>query len=259
MNLNGKAAVVTGASRGIGLAVGQALAGAGVDVLLVAQNEARLASVAKDLAINTGSRIEYLSLDLRRDDAPDVCMEVVRERFGHLDILVNNAGDTKRGDFFELSDQDWDDGFSLKVFGYVRMARAAWPLIEEAQGSIVNIIGSNARAGSAMFAIGGAANAALVNFTKTLADIGVSRGVRVNAINPGAIMTDRFESRIAYEAARNGGTRDGVIKEILDRYRVARIGQPEDVAHGVLYLVDDRAGYVQGAILDIDGGLNRAV
>lgn len=257
--LAGKVAVVTGANRGIGLAIAESLAREGAKVLLVARDEERLRTAAKEIAGSTFARVEYLSLDLRRPEASLECMEAVRSKFGHLDILVNNAGDTKRGDFLELTDDDWERGFSLKVFGYVRMSRAAWPLLKETKGSIVNIIGSNARAGNAIFTIGGAANAALVNFTKSLADLGLKDGVRVNAINPGAIRTERLDSRIAYVSRTEGVTPEAAVEEILRQSRVTRFGTPAEIADSVVFLVSAQAAYIQGAILDIDGGLNRAV
>ena len=116
--------------------------------------------------------------------------------FGRLDILVNNAGATKRADFFTLTEEDWQDGFALKFHGYVRTTRAAWPHLRETRGCIVNIVGVGSRAGSAEFTIGGSVNVALLNFTKAMADIGMKDGVRVNAINPGLIETERFGRNI---------------------------------------------------------------
>lgn len=259
LGLAEKVAVVTGANRGIGLAIADSLAREGAKVLLVARDEDRLRAAAKDIGGSTFARVDYISLDLRRPEAASACMDAVRSKFGRLDILVNNAGDTKRGDFLELTDEDWERGFSLKVFAYVRMARAAWPLLKETRGSVINIIGSNARAGNAIFTIGGAANAALVNFTKSLADLGVKDGVRVNAINPGAIRTERLDSRIGYVSRTVGVTREAAAEEILRQSRVSRFGTPAEIGPSVVFLASAQAAYIQGAVLDIDGGLNRAV
>src|SRR3954451_18887477 len=113
-----------------------------------------------------------------------------------IDLLVNNAGATKRGDFLTLTEADWADGYALKFFAAVRAARAAWPHLAQRGGAIVNIAGVGGRTGSAAFTIGGSVNAATLNLTKCLADRGVTDGVRVNAINPGSIATDRLQLRI---------------------------------------------------------------
>src|SRR5262249_33756511 len=123
-------------------------------------------------------------------------IDATMKKFGSIDVLVNNAGATKRGDFFELTDADWEDGFALKFFGAMRLCRAAWPHLMASHGTIVNIIGIGGRTGSAEFTIGGSVNAAFRLFTKALADRGVKDRVRVNAINPGFIKTERLETRL---------------------------------------------------------------
>ena len=126
-------------------------------------------------------------------------------------------------------------------------------------GGVINIIGSHSRVGKAQFTIGGATNAALVNLTKSLADLGAAEGVRVNAVNPGIIATDRLTRRIDMAVAQSGAGRDDALREILQEYKVTRPGQPAEVAALVAFLAGRTADYVQGAIVDIDGGLNRAV
>src|SRR5262249_3479375 len=134
--------------------------------------------------------------DLMQPETPAAVVDATVARFGRIDVLVNNAGATKRGDFLTLPDTDWADGFALKFFGAMRCSRAAWPHLQASRGVIVNVVGIGGRTGSAEFAIGGAVNAALLNLTKVLADRGVKDGVRVNAINPGGIATDRLKTRV---------------------------------------------------------------
>jgi hypothetical protein len=133
-----------------------------------------------------------------------------------LDILVNNAGSTRRGDVFALSEDDWRDGFALKFFGYVRLTRAA-PLLKPPRGAIVNIVGIGGRTPGAEFAIGGSVNAALLAFTKTMAEIGIKDGTRVSAINPGAIETDRLLARIRRYAAAHALALDEARRRLLQR------------------------------------------
>jgi NAD(P)-dependent dehydrogenase (short-subunit alcohol dehydrogenase family) len=167
---------------------------------LVARSRDQLEQLAGSLA----TRCLVQAVDLLRPDAPaGVVAETITE-LGRIDLLVNNAGATKRGDFFELSDRDWDDGFGLKFFGAMRCCRAAWPHLRATRGSIVNIAGIGGRTGTAEFTIGGSVNAAMLNLTKALADRGVRDGVRVNAINPGGIATDRLQARLRGFASERG-------------------------------------------------------
>src|SRR5499427_5440562 len=200
LGLKGKTALVTGSSRGIGRGIALALAAEGCDVMLVGRDRAALDDTAAAVG-KSGARAAIAVIDLREKDAPAKLIEQVRRECGALDILVNNAGATKRGDFLALSDADWEDGYALKFFGAMRGSRAAWPHLRSSGGGIVNIVGIGGRTGSAEFTIGGAVNASVLNLTKCLADRGLKEGVRVNAINPGSIVTDRLQIRLREFAA----------------------------------------------------------
>jgi 3-oxoacyl-[acyl-carrier protein] reductase len=259
LELNGKVALITGASRGIGAAIASELGREGMHVCLVARDLSKLREVAGTLTNTTQTQVQTLAADLRDPGEPARVVADAVARFGRLDLLVNNAGATKRADFFTLSDEDWHDGFALKFHGYVRMTRAAWPHLREAGGSIVNIVGIGSRAGSAEFTIGGSVNVALLNFTKAMADIGVKHGVRVNAINPGLIETDRFTRNVERVMRERGATRDEALGFLLRSHGTTRVGRPEEIGQFVAYLASPRADFMQGAIVDIDGGANRAL
>jgi len=181
------------------------------------------------------------------------------EKFGAIDVLVNNAGATKRGDFFELTEEDWHDGFALKFYSSVRCSRAAWPHLQKQQGSIVNIVGVGGRTGSAEFAIGGAVNAALINFTKVLADRGIKDGIRVNAINPVAIATDRLKTRIRSFEKENGIPYDEAASQMAAKLGIRRFGDAVDIARAVSFLASEVSIYTQGTILDVDGGQTKTL
>src|SRR5262245_60317026 len=169
LQLSNKVAIVTGASRGIGRSIAQTLAAEGMNVTLVARTKNQLDELAGSIA--TSSLVQ--AVDLRMPESPTAVVAATVEKFGQIDLLVNNAGATKRGDFFELTDSDWADGYGLKCFGAMRCCRAAWPHLKAAHGSIVNIAGIGGRTGTAEFTIGGTVNAAVLNLTKALADRGI--------------------------------------------------------------------------------------
>ncbi len=259
LGLGGKVALVTGASRGIGAAIAAELAREGVHVCLVARDQARLEAVGAGLTNQPGVRTAIHSADLRRPDAAAAAVDAAIAAFGRLDILVNNAGATKRADFFTLTEEDWQDGFALKFHGYVRMTRAAWPHLRAAQGCVINIVGVGARSGSAEFTIGGSVNVALLNFTKAMADIGIEHGVRVNAINPGLIETDRFKRTIARTMQERALDRDQAIAYRLATHGTKRVGRPEEIGTLTAFLASGRADFIQGSVIDIDGGATRAL
>jgi 3-oxoacyl-[acyl-carrier protein] reductase len=258
LNLTGKVALVTGASRGIGRAIARRLADEGMTLAVAARDETRLRDLATEIE-GRGGRVLVFAADLSDPAAPAAFAAAAIKQFGRIDLVVNNAGATKRGDFLALSEQDWADGFGLKFFAAVRLCRAAWPHLVASRGSVVNIVGVGGRTGSAEFTIGGAVNAAVLNLTKCLADRGVADGVRVNAINPGSIRTDRLTARIRTLADERGITEEEAAKEMTARMGVSRFGEPDEIADAVAFLASDRAGYIQGAVLDIDGGLTRTL
>jgi NAD(P)-dependent dehydrogenase (short-subunit alcohol dehydrogenase family) len=259
LGLRGKAALVTGASRGLGEAIALELATEGVQVCLAARDAAKLAEVAAAITARAQARCTVFAGDLRQAETMQAAVSQAVGAFGRLDILVNNAGATKRGDFFALTEEDWQDGYALKFHGYVRATRAAWPHLKAANGAVINIVGIGARAGTDEFTIGGSVNAAILNFTKAMAHLGVRDGVRVNAINPGHIETDRMARNLARLAELRGVTRDAARAQLQAACGIARFGRPDDIATAVAFLASDKASFVQGALIDIDGGENRAL
>jgi NAD(P)-dependent dehydrogenase (short-subunit alcohol dehydrogenase family) len=253
--LSNKVAIVTGASRGIGKAIAEMLSAEGMKVVLVARSQAELESLAKSLP--NESLIQ--AIDLREPDSANQVVSSTIQKFGKFDLLVNNAGATKRGDFLTLTDEDWADGFALKFYGGMRLARAAWPHLQASKGTIINIIGVGGRTGSAEFAIGGAVNAALMNLTKALADRGIKDGVRVNAINPGSIATERLQTRLRNYAKENNIELEEVAERMPHEMKIARFGEPAEIARTVAFLASSQAAYIQGAILDVDGGATRTL
>ncbi len=257
-SLEGKIAIVTGASRGIGRSIAVRLAQDGAAVVLAARTEAALAKVAADIK-SAGGKATHVAGDLRESTTPAAIVEAALKPHGAIDILVNNAGATKRGDFFELTDADWADGFALKFHGAVRLTRAAWPHLKARDGSVLNIIGSGGRTPGAEFTIGGSVNGACLSFTKALAEIGIRDGVQVNAINPGRVKTDRFQQTLVAEAVNYGGDLEAALKGIVRKSNIVRLGEPEDIANLAAYLVSPQSRYMQGSLIDLDGGTTKTI
>jgi 3-oxoacyl-[acyl-carrier protein] reductase len=255
LQLHHKVAVVTGASKGIGRAIANTLAEEGMRLVVVARTRAQLEELASPL----GDACLVQAVDLTNPDAPATIVAETMARYGRIDVLVNNAGSTKRGDFLMLSEADWADGFGLKFYGAMRLSRAAWPHLQASSGTIVNIVGVGGRTGSAEFAIGGAVNAALLNLTKVLADRGVKDGVRVNAINPGGIVTDRLQTRLRTFAAQHHIDLTQAEQHMARTLGVARFGQPAEIARLVAFLASPQSAFCQGAIVDVDGGQTRTL
>ncbi len=243
-----KTAVVTGASRGIGRAIALRLARDGARVVVCARDRGALDEAAREIERGGGSAVAQ-SLDLRLPDSARLLVDASVAAFGGIDILVNNAGATKRGEFADLSEEDWTDGFALKFFGAVRITRIAWPHLKHTAGSVVNIAGVGGRTPGAQFSIGGSVNAALLSFTKAMADVGIRDGIQVNAINPGLIRTDRLARRLATTSEA----------DLVRGAGVTRIGEPEDVANLVSFVVGPGGRYLQGSLIDIDGGQTKTI
>lgn len=259
LELNGKVALVTGANRGIGAAVAAELAREGMHLCLVARDSAKLRQVADSLMREHTVNVRVVSLDLRDPAAPAQAVAEAVGHFGRLDLLVNNAGATKRADFFSLTEDDWQDGFALKFHGYVRMTRAAWPHLRVSRGSVVNIVGIGSRSGSAEFTIGGSVNVAILNYTKAMADIGIEQGVRVNAVNPGLIETDRFTRNVERTMRDRSLSREDAVKHLLASHKTTRVGRPNEIGALTAFLASEKADFIQGAIIDIDGGATRSL
>jgi NAD(P)-dependent dehydrogenase (short-subunit alcohol dehydrogenase family) len=256
--LEGKIAIVTGASRGIGRAIALRLALDGATLVLAARTESDLAKVASEIE-SSGGKATTVAGDLRVPDAPTALVKAAVDGRGGIDIVVNNAGATKRGDFFELTDADWADGFALKLLGAVRLTRAAWPHLKARRGSVVNIIGAGGRTPGAEFTIGGSVNGACLSFTKAVADIGIRDGVQVNAINPGRIKTDRFQQTLEAEAALHAGDLNVALQAIVRKSNIVRLGEPEDVANLAAFIVSPESRYLHGALIDLDGGQTKTI
>ena len=256
--LTGKTALVTGASRGIGRAIAMRLAADGALLVLCARDKSLLNQAAEEIR-KTGGEAAVIALDLRLAESGQRAVDAAIAAFGGLDIVVNCAGATKRGDFETLTEEDWQDGYALKMFGAVRVTRAAWPHLRKRSGAVVNISGSGGRTPGAQFTIGGSVNAAMLSLTKALADLGLQDGVQVNCINPGPVRTARFEKRLAQTAELHGVDREAAMGIFLKEEQITMVGEPDDIAALVAFVVSKHGRYLHGSLIDADGGLTKTI
>jgi NAD(P)-dependent dehydrogenase (short-subunit alcohol dehydrogenase family) len=250
----GKVVVITGGSRGIGREIAVDFAKAGAQTVIVSSSETNLAAASKTVAAAGGHAPVAIAVNLKTLDGCEQVLKQVEGKFKRCDILVNSAGATKAGNFVDLPDDAWMDGYALKFFGCVRMCRLFWPMLKTAQGHVVNIIGGAARTPGADFTIGGSVNAAMGNFSKSLSQIGKRDGVNVNAIHPGATDTERFGELLDQRSRASGKSIDDLRKEATAKDGIRRIGKPEDISALTLFLCTERARHIQGTAIAVDGG-----
>jgi 3-oxoacyl-[acyl-carrier protein] reductase len=251
--LDGKVALITGASRGIGRSIALELASAGCDIMLTARDCEALDGVAREVT-SLGRKASVHAGDLGASHEPAALVEALTRAFGRLDVLVNNAGATGRGGFFEQPESEWRAAFDLKLFAHVNLSRLAWPLLKTSKGSVVFIAGTSPRAPVADSMVGASVVAAMLAFMRALADLGKRDGVQVNAVNPGSIKTDRFRGRLAKVMKKTGLDEIAATEHHRRDMDITRFGTPEDIAGMVRFIVSPRGSLLHGAAIDIDGG-----
>ena len=249
--LTGKRVLITGASKGIGLATAWSFAREGCDLCLTARSADRLDEAATTITTDTGVAVEVFPADLRNADERGRVIELS----GDIDILVNNAGDIPGGNLDQLDDTAWRAGWELKVFGYIDMTRRVYARMRErGHGVIINDIGAAGERFDAGYIAGSTGNAALMSFTRALGARSINEGVRVVGINPGLVATERSVMMLRAMAGRRFGDTER-IEEVLAQFPGGRCAEPAEIADAMVFLASDRSAYTSGVILTIDGGL----
>lgn len=258
--LNGKTALVTGASTGIGKAVALALAREGVHVGIAARREDVLADAVQEIRSATGGGIWGAPADCSKPADVVRFVDQAVARMRRIDILVNALGGAPAGGLLDLTDEAWETALALKLLGQIRCCKAVVPHMQRQKaGRIVNIAGSQWKRPLGTSIAAGVTNAGLVNFTKALAESLASDNILVNVINPGPTDTDRLRYLIKQRAEHRGTSVDRVRAEFADETMLRRFGTPEEVAHVIVFLVSELATFVTGAVIDVDGGQSRSL
>lgn len=248
LNLRGKTAIVTGASKGIGKAIAFGLAEEGCDLHIVSRTEADLQAVREEIAGKHQVSVTVHAMDL--GDGQNA-RELIAA-CGDSDILVNNAGAIPGGTLTKIEEERWREAWDLKVFGYINLCREMYRrMAERKAGVIINVIGVGGEKPSAGYIVGSAGNASLMAFTRGLGGGSADDGIRVVGVNPGMIETERL---LSLAGSMAGGTESEGWKKMMAGLPFGRPGKSEEVADLVTFLASERASYISGTIITIDAG-----
>jgi NAD(P)-dependent dehydrogenase (short-subunit alcohol dehydrogenase family) len=258
LGLKNTVVLVTGGSKGIGLACARAFLGEGARVALVSRSQANLDAAAASLA--AGAQIVTVPADLTAAGAAREAVQRTEAALGPVDTLVNSAGAAKRYLPEELTAAAWRDAMDAKYFTYIHAMDAVLPgMASRGHGVVINIIGSGGKVASPIHLPGGAANAALMLVTVGLSQIYAPKGIRIAGINPGATMTERVKEGLALAAKLRGISPEQVLAEGQAAVPLRRYADPADIANLALFLASDKAGYLTGTVIPMDGGVNAMI
>jgi NAD(P)-dependent dehydrogenase (short-subunit alcohol dehydrogenase family) len=250
LQLEGRHVLITGGSRGIGLACAREFLAEGCRVSLVGRDPQRMEQARAGL----GKEVAGFCADLRDPAAALRAVDAAEAQLGPIDILVNSAGAALRTPFSELQPQAWHEAMQAKFFTYVHvMDPVVRRMGARGTGAIVNVVGMGGKVATPTHLPGGAANAALMLASAGLAAAWGPRGVRVNAVNPTLTLTDRLAEGLAADARLRGTTAQDVLRQSEQKMPLGRLATPEEVAAAVVFLASPRASYISGAILSMDG------
>ena len=257
----GKAVVVTGSSRAIGRAIATAFAREGARVAINSRDAEALGAVAKEIAAETGAEVTPIAADMTDFKGAETLVEAAAAKMGGIDILVNNASTVvPAGNFLELTNETWLNGWNQKLQPYIRMCRAVWPVMTaKGEGVIVNVNGLASRAPRASYLPVGATNAAILNFTKGLAELGAEANIRVMGVAPSGVDTERFRRQLGERAEAEGRSYDELWAEAISYSPMKRLCSTDEVADAVCFFASPRAGYIAGSTISLDGGAVRGL
>lgn len=260
LNLQGKTALVTGGSEGIGKAIALGLAREGVDLAICARRFPQLAATAKEIAAATRRNIIPIKADLTKDREARNFIEKAHRALGRIDIMVNNAGSAPGGTIEHLSEEDWAQGLQLKFMGYVRCLRYVLPLmVRQGGGRVVNLIGNDGVKPSYWEISPGAANAAGQNLTRALAGQYGKHGISLVAVNPGPVRTERWTGLVKAMARDMNLSYKEADRLAPASIPMGRIAEPKEVADLVVLLASPLMHFVNGTMIEIDGGQEKAL
>jgi len=260
LGLMGRVAVVTGSSQGIGKAIALGLAQEGVRVSICARNEKRLEETAKEIRTATGMDVLPVQADLTKEDDIRKLVARTAEVFSRIDILVNNTGGPPLATFLETSEEQWQNARDLLLMSVVTACLEVVPHMQERSwGRIINMTSFAAKQPADKLVLSNALRAGVLGLSKTLANELAKDGILVNAVCPGWTLTQRVEELAKTQAKTSGKTIEAIIKDWESQIPLKRLAKPNEIADLVVFLASERASYVTGAVIQVDGGYIKGV
>jgi 3-oxoacyl-[acyl-carrier protein] reductase len=261
LGIRGRSAIVTGGSRGIGRETARQFLEEGVRVTICGRNAETLEHARAELAKMTGGEIHAVAADMMKPDDIERLVESAKQRFGGVDILVNNAGQMYSGRFNAMTDSGLKEQLETKLFGFLRAIRLVYPMMKAQRwGRIVNIIGGAGKEPDPYMFGSGITNSALLNVTKSLSTEFGEEGILVNAVCPGWVDTHLWRRNAQGLAAELGAKSEEEARRLAARKNALnRFGRPEELANAIVFLCSERASYITGVSLNLDGGRLKAL
>jgi len=260
LGLEGKVAIICGASRGLGYACAWELANEGARVVICSRDSEAISKAAETIARETGSPAIGVAADVSKADAADKVVGAALAEFASVNILVNNAGGPPPGLFEAHDDAAWQAAFELTLLSAVRFSRAVIePMRASGGGRIINITSVAVKQPVDNLILSNSVRTGVVGLAKTLADELAGAGILVNNVCPGFMATERSENLVKDRAAREGKSREEILQKLCTGVPLGRIGQPRELAALVAFLASERASYITGATIQVDGGLFRGL
>lgn len=255
-SLTGRSAIITGGSKGLGLATALGFAARGANVCILARDQNALATAEKELAAAGPGLVSAVACDVSTAAGIQHGYDAAMLAFGRVDVIINNAGISATGSFESITDEIWQADLDLKLFAAIRLSRLVWPQMRERRwGRIINVLNIGAKApaaGSAPTSVSRAAGMALM---KVLSAEGAADNILVNALLIGRIESDQWRRR----ADETGKTVEAVLAELGSKIPLGRVGRPEEFAAVALFLASDAASYITGTAINVDGGMSPVV